>query len=228
MTGRTIAIGDIHGCSEALHVLLDVINPQMDDQVITLGDCVDRGTNTRSVIEELMELGKRCNFVQIGGNHEVMMLTALKSLDESHLDFWLQHGGKETVDSYGGTIENISEAHIDFLSRSLRYYENDDHIFVHASYIPDEQMKNQTDAIILWQHLDPTTVPRPHISGKRVIVGHTPQLTGEILDLKHVVCIDTFCFGSGWLSALDTTSGELWQVDKQGKIHLDNQWEDLA
>ena len=60
--------------------------------------------------------------------------------------------------------------------------------------------------------------PGPHESGKTVIVGHSSQKSGEILDRGHMMCIDTFCFGGGWLTALDVQSGELWQADRDGDL----------
>ncbi len=60
------------------------------------------------------------------------------------------------------------------------------------------------------------TIPGPHESGKRAIVGHTSQKSGEILDLDHIVCIDTYCYGGRWLTALEVETGRLWQVDPHG------------
>ena len=59
-------------------------------------------------------------------------------------------------------------------------------------------------------------VPGPHVSGKRVVAGHTSQKNGKILNLGHLVCIDTYCYGGGWLTALDVHHGVVWQVDSRG------------
>ena len=60
--------------------------------------------------------------------------------------------------------------------------------------------------------------PGPHESGKTVIVGNSSQKTGEILDLGHLKCIDTFCYGGGWLTALHMGTGEVWQADREGTM----------
>jgi serine/threonine protein phosphatase 1 len=60
-------------------------------------------------------------------------------------------------------------------------------------------------------------VPTPHCSGKIAVVGHTPQVSGEILDLGHLVCLDTGCGVGGWLTALDVESGAVWRVDEAGR-----------
>jgi serine/threonine protein phosphatase 1 len=69
----------------------------------------------------------------------------------------------------------------------------------------------------MWEHLTNHT-PKQHKSGKRAIVCHTPQSNGEILNLDHVICIDTWCYGDGWLTALDVDTGQYWQADKNGKL----------
>jgi serine/threonine protein phosphatase 1 len=61
-------------------------------------------------------------------------------------------------------------------------------------------------------------VPPPHVSGKTAIVGHTAQRSGEILDLGYLKCIDTWCYGGGWLTALEVNTGQVWQADAQGNL----------
>ena len=61
------------------------------------------------------------------------------------------------------------------------------------------------------------------MSGKTVIVGHTPQVDGEVLDLGHLICIDTYCFGTGWLTAMDVDTGEIWQADQDGILRADKE-----
>ena len=76
---------------------------------------------------------------------------------------------------------------------------------------------------MFWEHLmfydnGMHTIPGRHFSGKVAIVGHTPQENGEILDLGDIICIDTFCVGSGCLTALNVDTGEICQADKEGRI----------
>ena len=70
---------------------------------------------------------------------------------------------------------------------------------------------------LLWESLK-VRQPGPHCSGKTAIVGHTSQKSGEILDLGHLKCIDTRCYGEGWLTAMDVESGQVWQADKNGRL----------
>ncbi len=96
---RLIAIGDIHGHLQSLDTLLAAISPQATDTIVTLGDYVDRGDNSKGVIERLIQLKSRCNLVTIRGNHEEMMLDVIEYGQSPHS--WLRYGGVDTLDSYG-------------------------------------------------------------------------------------------------------------------------------
>lgn len=96
---RTIAFGDIHGWSIALGQLLNAIRPTADDTIVTLGDYIDRGFDSRGVIDLLIELQQRCQLIPILGNHEEMMLAARE--DRAKLVEWNEFGGIATLDSYG-------------------------------------------------------------------------------------------------------------------------------
>jgi serine/threonine protein phosphatase 1 len=101
MAGRTIAIGDIHGCLDALAALIDAIGPGPEDTLITLGDHIDRGPDSRGVLDRLIALSRHCRLVPLQGNHEELLLDALR--DITTLRRWLTLGGVETLRSYGWT-----------------------------------------------------------------------------------------------------------------------------
>jgi serine/threonine protein phosphatase 1 len=214
MAPRTIAIGDIHGCSRALDKLLEVISPGPDDALITLGDYVDRGPDSRGVLDRLVSLVDQCVMVPLLGNHEILLL---ESLTNPHTyEFWQQCGGQETLASYGGQLDNIPPEHLVFLRGLRPFFETPTHMFVHANYDPDRPLHETSPTQLFWEH--DALNPRPHRSGKQVIVGHTPQPNGEILNLGHLICLDTYCFGGQWLSALDVDSRQFWQTNEQGEL----------
>lgn len=215
MPRRIIAIGDIHGCAQAFQSLIDTIQPAADDLLIPLGDYVDRGPDSRRVLELLIDLQSRCHLAPLLGNHEIMLLQALEDLGS--LRFWLECGGMATVDSYDGGVENIPQEHISFLKQCYRFLEANRFLFVHANYDPLLPLEAQPDQLLFWEHLV-RTMPGPHFSGKTAIVGHTPQLQGEILDVGYLLCIDTYCVGNGWLTAVDVEGGTVWQVNRRGEL----------
>ncbi len=210
---RTIAIGDIHGCAKALEGLIAAIRPTESDRLIFLGDYVDRGPDSKRVIDLLLELRKRCQTICLLGNHEIMLRMVLSGPIP---DDWLQLGGSETLASYGGSLKNLPPEHFDFLFGLLPYYETESAVFVHANYDATLTMRDQPEELMYWQHL--TELPGPHQSGKRFFVGHTPQVSGEVGDFGYLKCLDTFCFGGGWLTAYEVDQGQTWQVSKQGRL----------
>ena len=215
MSNRIIAIGDIHGCAPALDTLLDELALDAGDTVVTLGDYIDRGPQSRQVLDALIELSDRCEIVPLLGNHEAMMLMSRES--DANRQFWLDCGGRETLQSYGGDLSDVSDSHWNFIERCGACYETDTHLFFHANYDPVLAPDQQTEFDLFWNHLS-HPLPQPHCSGKIAVVGHTPQPDGEILDAGHLVCIDTYCFGGGWLTALDVASGRVWQADAKGRL----------
>jgi serine/threonine protein phosphatase 1 len=217
MVGRVIAVGDVHGCSLALASVLRAVRPSQNDTLVLLGDAIDLGLDSRGVLEILIDLEGRCRLISLLGNHEEMMLSACHS--RRALEFWLNCGGVATLDSYGfgARLADVPKRHWRFLERCRPFFETDTHLFVHANYLPDLPLKEQPGEVLRWRSLD-DFVPGPHVSGKVVVVGHTPQSSGEVLNLAHLHCIDTFVQGGGWLSALDVATSQLWQADERGRL----------
>lgn len=215
MAKRTIAIGDIHGCSTALKTLLAAISPQPTDTIIALGDYVDRGPDSRGVLDILIGLVDQCTVVPLLGNHEMMMLQAMQ--DEETLLFWRSCGGAATLASYGGSLANVPIDHLVFLRGLRLFYETEGFLFVHANYHPELPLDQTSDDLLLWEHISSRRPPQ-HVSGKTVVVGHTPQGSGEVLDIGHLICLDTYCFGGGWLTAMDVETGKTWQADQRGQL----------
>jgi serine/threonine protein phosphatase 1 len=213
---RTLAIGDIHGCHTALDTLLKEVKPTPADQIVFLGDYIDRGPSSRQVIETLLELKKSCSTVFICGNHETMILDARNSFLKG--DAWQSYGGLEALFSYGVKYRDdwasrIPRPHWEFFERTLRSFETKTHIFVHACVDPELDMKDQPDWILHWETFERM---KPHKSGKQIICGHTVQKSGKPTNSGFAVCIDTGPASGGWLTCLDTDSGAYWQANEKG------------
>lgn len=218
---RTIAIGDIHGCAVALDTVLNAVRARPDDTIVTLGDYIDRGIDSKGVIDRLIALRDECQLVSLLGNHDRMLLDLLDKKKGSKLsrEIWLSCGGVATLQSYGDLEKprEIPAEHVAFLRSCRLFWETDTHFFVHANYLAERPLAGQSEAVLIWESLR-EVVPLPHGSGKTAIVGHSSQKSGEILDLGHVKCIDTYCYGGKWLTALDVDSGRVWQASESGRL----------
>lgn len=211
--GRTLAIGDIHGCSRALDTLLALVNFGRNDLLVTLGDYIDRGPDSRGVIGRLLEMREREQLVALRGNHEIMMLQARD--EPESLDSWRRGGGEETLASYGGSLDGVPARHWNFIENCcLDFWENSTHFFVHAGAFPDLELADQPDYKLFWERFD---FPARHISGKVMVCGHTSQKSGLPINIGHAICLDTWAYGRGWLSCLDTASGRMWQANQAGE-----------
>ncbi|OYV84392.1 MAG: serine/threonine protein phosphatase [Planctomycetia bacterium 21-64-5] len=199
----------------ALRALLEAIDPQPDDTIVTLGDYVDRGPDTKGTLDELIALAARCRLVPVLGNHDEMLLYARGRKDD--LRFWLECGGQATLDSYGqnARTDAVPSEHWDFLRCCRRFFETETHFFVHAIYRPELPLDALDDRTLRWLPLH-ASLPGPHVSGKIAVVGHTPQ--EDVLDLGHLIDVDTGCCYGGWLTALDLTSGRRWQAAESGQL----------
>jgi serine/threonine protein phosphatase 1 len=217
---RTLAIGDIHGCRTALDALLGLVAVRPEDRLIALGDYVDRGPDSRGVLDRMLELRAAGRLIALRGNHDVMMLQARAG---EEVGMWLSCGGRETMASYGvavrGTfcgLEAVPEEHWDFLENGLLdWYETEGHLFVHGSVCPDLPMDEQPEYMLHWEKL---VGPVAHCSGKVIVCGHTKQHSGRPLDWGSVICIDTGAYDRhGWLTCLDVGTGEYWQANQAGE-----------
>jgi serine/threonine protein phosphatase 1 len=216
---RHLAIGDIHGCFDALRTLASFVDVGDDDVVVVLGDYVDRGPSTRDVIDWLIAFDKTNSLVALRGNHEVMMLNA--RINQSDKFRWGQFGAIATLDSYATSdddipdLTDIPESHWQFLSGLLPYYETETHIFVHATVDPRLPLNQQSDRTLYWDRYS-DKFPG-HSSGKVMVCGHKSQDSGLPATNGHAICIDTGACKGRWLTCLDVNSGTIWQASQDGE-----------
>lgn len=215
---RTLAIGDIHGCRTALVALMKAVKPAKTDRLVFIGDYVDRGPDSKGVIDWILKRWDRSETIALRGNHECMMLDARRSMFDFSL--WVPAGAGETLASYGIAsevewVEKVPREHWDFLERTWPWFETDTHIYVHAALIHDLDLSAQPDEVIYWNKFE--SMRLPHKSGKIVVCGHTRQNLGEIKNWGHAICIDTAAFKGQWLTCLDAESGIFWQANERGK-----------
>lgn len=215
---RTLAVGDIHGTSAALDALLAVVRPTPDDLLVFLGDYVDRGPDSKGVIDRLIALRQTHRVVCLRGNHELMMTEARRQ--PSELRNWLSVGGSQTMSSYvpaGGwraSFDHIPKEHWEFLEEGLfDFFETGTHIFVHANLDPSTPVDEQSDLMLFWEFVN---WPVRHESGKVMVCGHSSQKNGLPRAWPTTYCLDTGAYAGGWLTCLDVTSQKYWQANNDG------------
>jgi serine/threonine protein phosphatase 1 len=170
-----LAIGDIHGMKNKLDLVLTELAPALpsDTRLIFVGDYVDRGPDSKEVIERLIRLkDERPDTILLMGNHERMMIDAY---DGGDVMTWLSNGGDHTLKSYGLSSREIKELpseHIEFIRTLDLMYEIDGYIFVHAGLRPGVPVRKQKEHDLLWIResfflAEPTW-------DETVVFGHTP------------------------------------------------------
>jgi serine/threonine protein phosphatase 1 len=218
---KTYAIGDVHGCLTALETLLRHLPLHPDDQLVFLGDLIDRGPNTRGVVELVLRLRRERPVQVIYGNHEEMLIYSRK--DEEYYNAWRMHGGSEMLFSYEWDdraatpwFKAIPDAHWHFFKHELvDYVELERHILIHGCLKPDVPLDEQPWNDMRWEKWNN---PQPHQSGKIIVCGHTPQPSGVPRSLGHAICIDTWVYGEGWLTALDLETHDYYQANQRGEF----------
>jgi len=214
---RVMAIGDIHGCLRALDTLLACVALAESDVVITLGDAIDRGPCSRSVLDRLISLHDTGQLIALRGNHELMLLRSRASWPDEQA--WRACGGEATLASYAptgraGRFGDVPDRHWRFLAtQCVDWHETETHVFVHAGINPARPLDQQTEFDLFWMPLENRG---PHPGGKIVICGHTEQRSHLPFDMGHTVCLDTAAYSGGWLTALDVLSGRYWQANQTG------------
>lgn len=218
------AIGDVHGCARSLEALLDKLGPSREDELVFVGDYVDRGPRSRQALDLAVSLeqagasarGPRCVFLR--GNHDQMMLDWA---DHGEIDLWRTNGGLVTLQSYAspdGRID-IPDEHLAFLRRTRLYYDIPGFCFVHAGLDPEisvaENLRLRTAETFLWSR---SHFGRPRRWEKTVVCGHTPH--PQPLLEPDLIGIDTGCCfphlpGLGRLSAIQLPERLITQVDNQ-------------
>lgn len=198
--GKLFAVGDIHGCLDRLDVLLQRIPVDWSaDRLIFLGDYIDRGPDSRQVIELLLDYkrryGDRITFLE--GNHEWMFSRYLEGED---CGSFLLCGGRQTVESYGlkGKAVEVPDSHREFLEDLEPFHQTESYIFVHAGVRPGIPLAEQSLEDLLW--IRSPFLESPYNWGKRVVFGHTP-FSAPLLE-ENKIGIDTGAVYGGRLTAI--------------------------
>ena len=211
---KIIAIGDIHGELHKLQNLFDKLSINVNDTLVFLGDYIDRGENSKGVIDYLLKLSKDYNCVFLKGNHEMFAMDGLKftegRLGLAHMfNSWMNNGGVACLRSYcrdglymdkpGEIVEEMFIDHGSFFDNLQLTYETDNHIFVHGHLAHELDAEDQEEWQCVWGRYNDIW---PHKSGKTVVCGHTIQRDGAKNE-GFKICIDTGSFLlDGYITAM--------------------------
>lgn len=241
---RVYAIGDIHGRLDLLDQLLEEIRAdsagraEANNLLIFLGDLVDRGPDSRGVIDRLLELrGTGVDARFLLGNHDEVFLKAASG-DRKACRFLTRIGGKETILSYGVSLEDyqscdyddladmfaskVPAAHKAFLSSFDNYLEIGDYVFVHAGIRPGVALEEQKETDLRWIRSEFLECRDTH--PKMVVHGHS--ISEEVDVCRNRIGIDTGAFASGRLTALGLEGTDRWFLSANGEP--DTSWTRLT
>lgn len=204
---RIAAIGDIHGCRKQFKKLLKAImlaEPKLD-QIVLLGDYVDRGPDSKGVIDMMINWDHDIELVCLRGNHEDMMIRSV--LHNSAIwATWVRNGGKQTIESIGG--ENLDH-YARWLDENCKTSHNQDGLFfAHAGANPNYSLDEQDDEDLMWIRNE--FLSSNHNFGQIVVHGHTPKDKPEIRHNR--INLDTGCCYGGKLSAGIFHDGEFKRI----------------
>ena len=212
-TQRTLVLSDVHGMYLSLVSLLKTVRySPAEDELICLGDYIDRGPDSRRVVEFFQKLkkdnGERVKLLK--GNHEDICVKAHNGGSINGVKakiMWSYNGGDATLKSWGGTMPaNV----LRFIETLPLYHESNETIFVHGGVKPGLTLDKTDPYDLLW-----CRDPKPHFSGKLVVVGHSIQPDGVTFDAKaNTLLVDTGACGvvfgvPGRLSLVDMTNNQV-------------------
>lgn len=216
---RAFAIGDIHGRVDLLRQVTTKIDADLRGRPVPrsvrifLGDYIDRGPDSRGVIDTLIDIGQHHESVFIKGNHETLVGDFLRN--PAMLPAWRSLGGLETLASYGVMCalnsepaqqieaaqafrEALPQSHVDFLTRLRLCFVLDDLLFVHAGLRPGVPLASQSEHDLIWIRDD--FLLHRGTFGKLIVHGHTPVRTPEVHPNR--INIDTGAYATGQLTCL--------------------------
>lgn len=165
---RYIAITDIHGELSKLNNLLNKIDFSIDDTLVFMGDYIDRGPDSKGVVDRIISMGNNHKCIYLIGSHEYALLHA-KSNDYYQFLFD-NYGGPATKKSYGG-FDNIFKIHGDFFKKLQFYYLTDKYLFVHAGINPDYPLNEQNEVDLVY--IRDKFIYSKHNLPQKIIFGHT-------------------------------------------------------
>ena len=190
------------------------------DKVVLLGDYIDRGPQSKEVIDYIIELKEKgFDIIPLRGNHEQMLLDAFDN--KEHTSIWMLNGGHKTLKSFGiSSIQHFGTNYIDFFGSLRFFFEFNNYLFVHAGFNDEIENPFSDPYHMIWRCREEYN--HPLLKDKTIVHGHCviPSMTCDVRIKKindRVINLDTGCVythhsGYGRLTALEITSREIFFV----------------
>jgi len=218
---KKFAISDIHGCADTFEALLNKIQFSTEDELYLLGDYIDRGPDSKGVIEDIWQLQDEGYHIKcLRGNHEQLMIDS--KIDRQSAYIWMVNGGDKALDSFGGLIlDEVPQKYFDWMENLPYYFEVDNFILVHAGFkfdMPDPFLEKHA---MIWQRGWYQRINYDWLGDRIIVHGHTPMSSFKIqnsfttIKKTQYLDIDAGCvfknriLGGGKLCAMDLTNMEL-------------------
>lgn len=226
---RIYAVGDLHGEAGLLLEMMRRINAEISDsdtceiKLVFLGDLIDRGQNSRVLLESLFQL-RHSSLIVLKGNHEATLVDSYRG-NENAFRFWLEYGGLSTLRSFGIAAadevfpdplrlleemrQRIDPAFIEWLDQLPLSHVEGDYLFVHAGIRPGRELAEQTEEDMLWMREPFLSSTVDH--GKVIVHGHT-VCDAEVNLGGNRIGIDTGAYEHGRLTALGLQDSRQWTI----------------
>ncbi len=208
--GKIFVIGDIHGCLKKLTDLMACIEvDNRQDAVVFLGDYIDRGPDSRGVVEFILNLKKdRENIFCLMGNHEELFIDYLER--GSNPSVFYANGGFSTLISYNfpHAMDDLPESHRKFFAFLPPYYETEDYIFVHAGLRPGIPLDQQDREDLLW--IRGEFVGSSFDFGKTIVFGHD-RFSQPLIEANKIG-VDTGAVYGGYLTCMELPEKKIYRA----------------
>lgn len=213
------AISDIHGCAKTFEALLDKIQLTTRDELYLLGDYIDRGPDSKGVIDHIWHLQKEGYKIYcLRGNHEQLALNSKTDPDDEFI--WSINGGDETLASFeANEVTDLPTSYLEFMESLPYFFEVEEYILVHAGLNFDMPNPFEATHSMLWIRSWYKDINYQWLNNRIIVHGHTPQKKYAIehqlkkLNKNGVLDIDCGCVFSmkdmGQLCAFSLTERKL-------------------
>ena len=196
------AIGDIHGGLQTFQALIRRISPRHGDRVYLLGDYIDRGSDSKGVLDAIISMQEAgCDIRPLRGNHDDMLLRSVTGDHDAFSWHWVKGWGSYTLQSFGvQTPSELPDHYVNFLASLPFCYKDEDYLLVHAGLdmTKDDPLTETEPAQMLWGDASYLHRDTSCLKSTTLVTGHKIRTLDDIVlscKTSHI-CLDNGAFTS--------------------------------